>query len=128
MQDRPTAPELLQAIEEFLRERSNAERDRYMRFQFLVASNSLAILRREWELEGRFLEAEWSGLDRLLGPEPLPASPASLWPETRARNERLCEAIRAGRFDSREAEDLLLAHFGETITNKVRITNPAELD
>jgi hypothetical protein len=127
MQDRPTAGELLEAIEAFLRERSTAEADRAIRFQFLVAANSLAILRREWESEESFLEAEWVGLDRLLGQAARPHGLRDLRRAVGERNDALCELINQGRFDAAAAEDWLLDHFMETVTNKVRIASPGAL-
>lgn len=127
MQDRPTAGELLEAIEEFLRERSVKEPDRFLRFQFLVASNSLAILRREWESEEAFDHAEWAGLDRLLAAEDPPPIFSDLRRALEARNDRLCERIAEGAFDEPAAEAALLAHLLETTTNKVSIATPGAL-
>lgn len=127
MQDRPTAPELLEALEEFLRERSAKEADRLMRFQFLVAANSLSILRREWESEESYLEAEWAGLNALLGPAERPLGLRDLRRSVTARNEELCDRIARGRFDAPEAEEALIAHLIETVTNKVRIASPNAL-
>jgi Domain of unknown function (DUF6285) len=127
MQDRPTADELLEAIEEFLREHSNKESDRFLRFQFLVASNSLAILRREWESEEPFLEAEWAGLGALLGAARRPGSLHAMRRAVAERNDLLCQDISDGAFDGEEAEARLLAHLLETTANKVRIATPAAL-
>jgi hypothetical protein len=127
MQDRPTADELLEAIEEFLRDRSTQERDRFLRFQFLVAANSLAILRREWDQEESFLEAEWEGLNALLGAEERPRTFHELRRAVAARNDLLCDRIGEGRFDGAGAEAALLDHFVETVTNKVRIASPGQL-
>ncbi len=127
MQDRPTADELLEAIEEFLRDRSAKDPDRFMRFQFLVASNSLAILRREWANEETFIGAEWEGLDRLIGPAERPVTFQALRGALAERNEQLCQLIGEGRFDGAAAEQALLAHFLETTTNKVRIATPNAL-
>ncbi len=77
MQDRPTAPELLDALADFMRDRAENARDRWERFQFQVAANSLAIIKREMEMEDGFMRAEWHGLDRLLGAEDLPAGAGS---------------------------------------------------
>jgi Domain of unknown function (DUF6285) len=69
VQDRPTATELLEALGEFMRDRAENARDRWERFQFQVAANSLSIIKRELEMEDGFRRAEWEGLDRLLGAE-----------------------------------------------------------
>ena len=98
-----------------------------MRFQFLVAANSLAILRREWESEESFLEAEWAGLNRLLREAVRPSSLRELRRAVGERNDELCELIDQGRFDAPDAEESLLAHFMETVTDKVRIASPGAL-
>jgi hypothetical protein len=127
MQDRPTAGELLEAIEEFLRDHSTKERDRLLRFQFLVAANSLAILRREWEQEEPCLEREWDGLNALLGAEERPRMFQALRDAIAARNDRLCDRIAEGQFDDAEPEAALLDHFQRTVTDKVRIASPNQL-
>ena len=127
MQDRPTAEELLEAIEEFLRDCSKNEANRFLRFQFLVAANSLAILRREWSGEESLLESEWAGLDSLTGLADRPATFRELRRAVARRNDRLCDLIAEGRFDPPEAEAALLTHFLATISDKVRIATPAAL-
>ena len=125
MQDRPDARELLQALEEFMRERSEASKDRFDRFQFLVAANSLAILQRELELDDDFIRGEWEGLDGLLGAEEPPLRILDRAARLRERNADLCDRIEGGEFD-REGEDRLLRHIYTTVFNKVRIANPRE--
>jgi len=127
MQDRPDATDLLEAVEDFLRTQSAAASERWMRFQLLVAANTLGIVRRELLHEDEFVRKEWSGLDRLLGAEPLPDAAGDLRAAARRRNELLCERIRAGVFDAPEAEAALVAHLLETVTDQVRITSPAAL-
>lgn len=127
MQDRPTAAELLDALATFFRERAQHAQDRWERFQLLVAANSLAILRREAELEEDAVLAEWERLDALLGPEPLPLRHRDRLARLRERNEALCQAIREGRFDG-EGEAALKRHLFLTVVDKVRITSPNELD
>lgn len=128
MQDRPTAPELLEAIEEFLRERSKNEPDRFYSFQFLVAANSLAILRREWGLEEDNLTAEWARLDALLGAAPRPATAQATRLALLDRTDVLCDQIRAGAFDHAPAESSLLEHLITTSREKLRITSPQQAE
>ncbi|MBN9492404.1 hypothetical protein J0H33_03555 [bacterium] len=129
MQDRPTATELLEAIEEFLRDRSTNEKDRYYKFQFLVAANSLAVLRREWELEEGHLYSEWIRLNELLLDSPeMPPDTASIRQELLARNERLCDLINAGAFDDPGAERALLEHLIATARDELRIASPQQAD
>jgi hypothetical protein len=126
VQDRPTAPELLDALGTFMRDRAENARDRWERFQFQVATNSLAILKREAEMEEGFMRAEWQGLDRLLGEEPMPDRRDAMAGRINERNADLSERIRSGDFDG-EAEDRLLTHLWETVSNKVRIASPNEI-
>jgi len=126
MQDRPTATELLEALGEFMRDRAENARDRWERFQFQVAANSLNIIKRELEMEDGFRRAEWEGLDRLLSAEDVPVDQAAVARRLNERNTELAERIRRGEFDG-EAEDQLLPHLWETIVNKVRIASPNEV-
>ena len=125
MQDRPTAPELLDALAGFMRDRAANARDRWERFQFQVAANSIGIIQREFEMEEGLLQDEWRGLDTLLGSERPPGSYAGLRERTQARNEELVRRIQAGEFDGdRDAE--LQRHLLETVLGKVRIASPNE--
>jgi hypothetical protein len=128
MQDRATASELLDAISRFLRKQSERQEDRWLRFQLLVASNSLAIVNRELEMEEGFLREEWSALNGLLGEEPVPPGFETLKEAYRARQDELGERIRAGDFDDESAERELVRFLVAETRNRVRITNPAELD
>jgi hypothetical protein len=125
MQDRPTASELLEALAEFMRDRADNARDRWERFQFLVAANSVGILRREFEMEDGFMREEWQSLDRLIGPEPIPAGQMLFVQRLQERNEELVTRIKAGQFDEDE-EDALVRHLYQTVVNKVRIASPHE--
>ena len=127
MQDRPEATDLLEAVEDFLRGQSNAAPDRWLRFQLLVAANTVGIIRREMLYEDGFVREEWARLDALLGPEAVPDRPAELIAAARRRNEELCQRIRAGAFDDSAAEKQLTAHLWKTVTDQVRITNPGVL-
>ena len=126
MQDRPTAIELLEALTDFMRDRAAHARDRWERFQFQVAANSMGIIRRELELEDGFMRAEWRRLDGLLGTEIMPDEPASFRARLRARNDELCERIRVGAFDAAADEERLVGHLWETVVEKVRIASPRE--
>ena len=125
MQDRPTASELLEALAGFMRDRADNARDRWERFQFQVAANSLGIIKRELDMEDEFRRAEWAGLDRLLGGEEMPVEQAAIARRLNERNAALAERIRQGDFDG-EAEDRLLPHLWATIVNKVRVASPNE--
>ncbi|MCC7364432.1 MAG: hypothetical protein IT303_08665 [Dehalococcoidia bacterium] len=127
MQDRPTAHELLDALQSFMRDRQNAARDRWEKFQFQVAANSLGIILRELESEDDFMRQEWEGLDRLVGAEPIPDRQAAFTARLLERNANLCERIRNGEFDDAEKDMALQRHIFETVVNKVKIASPKEL-
>jgi hypothetical protein len=115
--------ELLEALSGFMRDRSNDARNRWERFQFQVAANSIEIIKREVQMEEGFMRSEWQGLDRLLGAEGMPEGQAALTARLTERNAELADRIRRGDFDG-EAEDALLPHLWETVVNKVRIASP----
>jgi hypothetical protein len=108
-----------------MRDRADNARDRWERFQFQVAANSLGIIKRELDMEDEFRRAEWAGLDRLLGGEEMPVEQAAIARRLNERNAALAERIRQGDFDG-EAEDRLLPHLWATIVNKVRVASPNE--
>lgn len=128
MQDRATALELLDGVGRFLRKQSETQSDRWLRFQLLVASNSLAIVKRELEQEEDYLREEWAMIGDLIGEEPMPGTLHALQEATRRRQDELCAAIRAGGFDDAAREAELLRFFVTETVNRVRITAPAELD
>lgn len=125
MQDRPTNIELLDALGDFMRDRAANARDRWERFQFQVAANSIGILKREAEMEDGFMREEWHGIDALLAPEPIPATQSAFATRLQERNGALAAAIQRGSFDG-ENEDQLLQHLWQTVANKVRIASPNE--
>ena len=125
MQDRPTAVELLDALGDFMRDRAAHARDRWERFQFQVAANSIDIVSRELRMEDGFMRDEWGGLDALLGAEPMPVEGTDAWRSRMLeRNEELSARIRRGDFDGND--DALVRHLWETVVNKARIASPNE--
>ena len=109
-----------------MRDRAENARDRWERFQFQVAANSIGIIKRELELEDGFMRVEWEGLNRLVGDESMPEGQAALATRLSERNGELAERIRRGDFDG-EAEARLLPYLWETIVNKVRVASPNEV-
>jgi hypothetical protein len=98
MPDRPTAPELIEAVFEFLSgELLPTLDDHRLKFRTLVAMNALAIARRELEAD-----TEWPSDEEL---------------------RELARRIRAGDVD----EDLH-ARLTEQVAAKLRISNPAYLE
>lgn len=112
MQDRPTAPELLDAVAGFLEEDVAPLLDARLRFHARVAVNVLRILGREWELAPAHRPRQRELLAGLLGHD---GEPAALWTE-------LAAAIRAGRLDGRRAE--LRAALREMTAQRLAIDNP----
>ena len=125
MQDRPTANELLDALGDFMRDRAAHARDRWERFQFQVAANSIAIIGRELAMDDGFMRDEWRGLDRILGAEPLPDGQRAFRTRLLERNQDLADRIRRGEFDG-EAAARLLPHIWQTVVDKVKIASPNE--
>lgn len=124
MQDRPTAPELLEAVRSFLAtELLPAVSDPRLRFRTLVAANLLDMLGRELALEPTLLRAEWESLGALLGDDrPAPADPGALAAALTARHAALCAMIRGGR-----ASDGTHAVLLQAVRAKLDIANPAYL-
>ena len=127
MQDRPTADELLAAIEGFLEHDILPTVDGARQFHARVALAALRIVRRELALEDTQLEAELAGLAAVLGPsgETEAARPAG---ERRrlviARTEILCDRIREGHADAGPLHEAVLAHIRATVRAKLEVSNP----
>ena len=68
MHDRPTVDELLRAVEVLLDEQLVPSLDGARKYNARVAANVIKIVRRELASEERQLDAEWRGLDVVLGP------------------------------------------------------------
>jgi hypothetical protein len=97
--DRPTAPELVEAVFEFLAgEVLPTVEDHRMKFRTLVAMNALAIARRELEASNTVLLGEEQATD-------------------------LARRIRAG-----EPPPDVLQLLKEDVAAKLRISNPAYLE
>ncbi len=108
-----------------MRDRAANARDRWERFQFQVAANSLGVLLRERQMEDGFMREEWRGLDSLVGEEPYPAGNGAAVERLNERNTELVTRIQSGEFDG-EKEEPLVRHIFETVVNKVRIASPNE--
>ena len=104
-QDRPTAPELLEAIAEFLAALDLAPSHR---FHARVATNLLHVLEREWLLAPAHAERQRALLAHLLGPDATPAA--------------LAAAIRRGDLDGRRPA--VVAALGEITRQKLAVANP----
>jgi hypothetical protein len=124
MQDRPTADELLSALEHFLDEQVVAKTEGALSFHGRVAANVVRMLRRELQHEDEALDREWASLDSLLGAAERPSTRAALRDALTARNEALCERIRTGDSDWPLFRDAVLSHVRQTVHDKLLVTNP----
>lgn len=111
--DRPSADELLEAVQEFLVEDAMPALDGRRRFHARVAANAIAIARREMALGPGFRAAERARLIALLGQD---GDLATLTIE-------LCRRIEAGE----AAGDAVLRHLRQTAREKLEIANPGYL-
>jgi hypothetical protein len=116
LQDRPAAPELLDAVAGFLERDVAPLLDARLRFHARVAVNVLRILGREWEQGAAQAVRQRELLSGLLGHD---GEPAELWHE-------LAGAIRSGALDGRRAEvvDVLRA----VTEQKLAIANPGYVE
>ena len=124
MQDRPTADELLAAVEGFLREDVMPNIGGSRSFHARVAANALAIVRREHTYEEAHLTDEWDGLAELLGAAKRPDSIDAARTMLAARTAELCDRIRRGDADESEFRQLVLRHLQMSIRNNLLVSNP----
>ncbi len=124
MQDRPHAPELAEAVREFIEtEVLPGIGDPRLRFRALVAANGLSILERELTLGPALLRREAESLARLLACEgTIPEDLDELRRWTRDRDRELARRIRAG-----DAPTGTLAHLLATLADKLRVASPRYL-
>lgn len=125
MNDRPTAVELLRAVERFLEAQVVAALEGPARFNARVAANVVAIVAREIETEEAHLDGEWQRLAALLDETTeAPASREALREGLRERNRTLVARIRAGDADSGPFRGELLAHLRATVDAKLAVSRP----
>ncbi len=125
MQDRPTASELLTAVQRFLEEEVVPALSGRTQFLARVAANAVGIVRREIELEEDNLRREWERLAALYSDcDAPPQNTAELRQLVRAYTERLCEEIRNGGPSSPERRKAIHDHVRETVADKLRISDP----
>jgi Domain of unknown function (DUF6285) len=128
MQDRPTVPELLQAVTHFLDEDLIPNLTGSRQFYARVAVNVLRVISRELECEDEYLQAEWDRLNTVLPPAARPATLAGLRQAVRQRTEELCQRIRQGGADAGPYREQVLAHVRETVREKLLASNPRWLN
>jgi uncharacterized protein DUF6285 len=127
-QDRPEAPELLEAVAEFLfgdvREWAPPEK----RFQVLVAANLCAVLARELRAGDEPLEEDLALFYELLGEEHAPTdlSGEELREAVRAAETELSRRLRAGELDERLSE--LTDRLRDHVRRKLEVARPGYAD
>lgn len=124
MQDRPSVDELLRAVELLLDAQLVPALEGAAKYNARVAANVVRVVRRELAQEEQALDAEWLGLDVLLGPEQRPAGLGAMKQALRSRNEALVERIRQGDADAGEFRDLARAHVRDVVHAKLASANP----
>jgi Domain of unknown function (DUF6285) len=129
MNDRPTVSELLAAARQFLeKELVPSIGDARLKFQTLITANVLAIVERELETEQSHLEAEYTELSAQLGvSEPVPQRMAAIRHAVCEANQRLCERIRNGYYDSQPGFYTLLKLLRKSVERKLAVANPRYL-
>lgn len=108
--DRPTADELLHAVEEFVAGDAACASDGRRRFNLRVAANALGIVRRQLRLGEEQGQAHAARLERLgMGDD-----------------AELAAAIRSGALDDRHEEVLEVVR--ESVRAKLAVANPRYAD
>ncbi len=127
MQDRPTVDELLRAVEILLDEQLVPTLDGSRKYNARVAANVIRTVRRELQNEERQLDAEWRGLDVLLGPAERPATLHATRQQLIERNRELADRIREGDADAGRFRELTIAHVRDTVHAKLEVSDPGWL-
>ena len=127
MQDRPTASELLLAVQRFLDTEIVPATDGRRQFLTRVASNIIRIVEREFRSGDQHLTEEWRRLDALLGPESPPDNREELAAGISRRTAALCAEISGGKADSGPYADQVFAHVEQTVSEKLLVNNPGWL-
>lgn len=122
MNDRPSADELLAAVERFLRDEVIPALEGPRRFHARVAANVLSIVAREVAGGDADLRDEWQGLAALLDRDP--TLPPHLADALREANEELLRRIRGGEADAGPFRDALLAHLRRVVDAKLSVSLP----
>ena len=124
MQDRPTLPELLDAVRGFISDEILPTlHDHRLRFRSLVAANLLDMMRRELALEPGILRREHERLAALLGAPAAVDADADLAAAVQAQYAVLCQRIRAG-----SAPPGTRTALTDSVRGKLEVANPRYLD
>jgi hypothetical protein len=123
-QDRPTAPELLEAVAEYLFAEVRPEVPAEQRFRVLVAANLCAVVARELRAGDELLREDLALFRELLGqPPPEPGGEDDeLADAVRAAERELAARLRAGALDDRL--DRLTEQLREHVRRKLAVARP----
>ena len=122
MNDRPSAEELLAAVQRFLEEDVVPALEGPKRFHARVAANVVGIVAREIARGDADLRKEWVGLAALLGSQgEAPADGAALVEAVREGAAELAERIRTGEADAGPFRDAVIAHLKQTLAAKLAV-------
>ncbi len=124
MQDRPTAEELLDAVQRFLDEEIVPSSEGQCRFLARVAANVVRMVGRELSQEDVHFHREWEGLDRLLGHEASPSDRTARRKAVARRTAALCERLRAGDADAGKWRGEVFSHVRRTVLDKLTVSDP----
>jgi hypothetical protein len=113
MQDRPTAPELLESVAEYLFGELRPEVPRDQRFKVLVAANVCAVVAREIRAGEEPDRADLELFTEILGKEPADVHTAAA---------ELSRRLREGELDDRIDE--LAPRLEEHVRRKLEIARP----
>ena len=113
MQDRPTAPELLDSVAEYLFGELRPEVPREQRFKVLVAANLCAVVAREIRAGDQPDAEDLALFSELLGDQP---------DDVRSAAAELSKRLRTGELDDRINE--LAPRLEEHVRRKLEIARP----
>lgn len=130
MQDRPSAPELTDAVGHFLlHELAPALGDPRLRFRVLIAANLMAVVTRELAAGDGPARSEWLALAGLLGREgDPPPDGAALRAGAEAMGRELCARIRRGEADEGPWAEAARAFTRDAVAARLAIANPRFLE
>ena len=121
-QDRPGAPELLDAVAEYLFAEVSESVPRERRFQALVAANLCALVAREIRAGERPLREDLELFSALLDREEEGIGAASLPAAVREAQAELSRRLRAGELDEHLAE--VAAALRQHVRRKLEVARP----
>lgn len=128
MQDRPTAPELLAAVRDFLnREVIPVSDNHRLKFRAMIAANVLSIVERELAGEEERLREEWNRLatlDNLTSKSEMPTTLDELRTAIQTQRRELCARIQTGEADAGPWRIKVLAYAKSDVREKLLVSNP----